>query len=98
MVRLQRLAQHVSKGRRHRDRPLAANQLEPDTPQREAAEKQICQFVIGTIYDPPALQEIEELNPDTVADRRLDLPRGVAPADTIRIVLVSTLATDTCTG
>ncbi len=65
----------------------AANQLEPDTPQREAAEKQICQFVIGTIYDPPALQEIEELNPDTVADRRLDLARGVAPADTIRIVL-----------
>jgi phage terminase large subunit GpA-like protein len=65
----------------------AANQFEPETAAREAAEKQVSQFVFGIIYDPPALQELEELNPDTVADRRLDLPRGVAPEDTIRITL-----------
>lgn len=65
----------------------AANQIEPETTEREKAEKQLSQFVFGVAYTPPSHVESEELQPDSVAERRLDLPRGVAPADTTRIVL-----------
>lgn len=65
----------------------AAEQIEPDTPARELAEKQVCQFVFGTIYNPPEIAELAELTPESVGDRRLDLPRGVAPKDTTCITV-----------
>lgn len=65
----------------------AAQQYEPETPAREAAEKQLTQFVFGVVYDPPSLIEGEEITADAVADRRIQLPRGLAPVDTVRIVL-----------
>ncbi len=43
--------------------------------------------MFGVVYDPPSLIEGEEITADAVADRRIQLPRGVAPADTVRIVL-----------
>lgn len=64
----------------------SANQIEPDTPARESAEKELSQFVFGVVYTPPAHQESEEIRPESVEDRRLKLPRGVAPSDTTRIV------------
>lgn len=65
----------------------SANQIELDTPARESAEKELAQFVFGVTYTPPVHQETEEIRPESVEDRRLKLPRGVAPSDTIRLVL-----------
>jgi phage terminase large subunit GpA-like protein len=65
----------------------AANQIEPETPARESAEKELCQFVFGTTYKPPLHTETDVVIADSVADRRLRMPRGIAPEDTNRLVL-----------
>lgn len=65
----------------------AAAQIEPDTPNREKADRALSQFVFGTTYEPPAHQETDEVRADKVEDRRLDIPRGIAPSDTRRVVL-----------
>lgn len=65
----------------------AAQQIEPDTPNREKADRALSQFVFGTTYKPPEHTETDEVRSDKVEDRRLDLPRGIAPSDTTKIVL-----------
>lgn len=64
----------------------ASAQIDPDSDEREKSEKQLSQFVFGTAYTPPTHAEGDELTTDQVADRRLDLPRGVCPQDTIRLI------------
>lgn len=65
----------------------AGRLYEPETPAHEASERQLTQFVFGLVYDPPKLIEGEEITADDVAERRIQLPRGVAPADTARLTL-----------
>lgn len=74
----------------------AADQIEPETPEREKAEKQLSQFVFGVAYLPPSHIANEKLDSDRIAERRLQLPRGRAPADTLRIVLGADIGLRDC--
>jgi phage terminase large subunit GpA-like protein len=74
----------------------SAEQIEPETAERERAEKQLSQFVFGEAYRPPAFVESELLVPELVSERRLELPRGVAPADTTRLVLGADVGERVC--
>lgn len=65
----------------------AAEQIEPETPEKDKAEKQLAQFVFGEAYEPPIYLESEVLIPEFVSERRIALPRGLAPVDTNRVIL-----------
>jgi phage terminase large subunit GpA-like protein len=65
----------------------AAEQIEPETPEKDKVEKQLAQFVFGEAYEPPMYLESEVLIPEFVSERRIPLPRGVAPYDTNRVIL-----------
>jgi phage terminase large subunit GpA-like protein len=58
-----------------------ANRLPDESPEREAAEKELCQFVHSECYVAAAL-ESTELDPRAVANRRVRIPRSVLPHDT----------------
>ena len=58
-----------------------ASRIPEDTPERQSAEKELCQFVHGMCFTPSVLDSTE-LDPKIVATRRNKLARGMLPADT----------------
>lgn len=57
-----------------------------DSPERQSAERELCQFVHGMCYKPELLDTID-LDPKTVAGRRNGFPRGILPHDTTHIAV-----------
>jgi hypothetical protein len=58
-----------------------ASRIPEDTPERQSAERELCQFVHGMCYTPGVL-DTTELDPKVVATRRNKIARGMLPADT----------------
>lgn len=58
-----------------------ASRMPEESPEREGAEKELCQFVHSECYV-PATSESTELDPRAIANRRIKLARGMVPSDT----------------
>lgn len=58
-----------------------ASRKPEDSPERQSAERELCQFVHGMCYTPDLLDSME-LDPKSVASRRSRIARGMLPADT----------------
>ncbi len=57
-----------------------AHRMAEDSPERESAERELCQFVHGMCYTPSNIDSAD-LDPKAVASRRDKLARGMIPAD-----------------
>lgn len=57
-----------------------------DSPERQSAERELCQFVHGMCYKPDLMDTLE-LDPKTVAQRRNRFPRGILPHDTTFVTI-----------
>lgn len=62
-----------------------AAQLPADSPEGLSAERELCQFIWCIPWSPPKLDSDIQLDKATIGNRRLELPRGMVPADTLRI-------------
>lgn len=58
-----------------------AARIAEDTPERQSAERKLCQFVHGMCFTPSVLDSTE-LDPKAVATRRNKIARGMLPSDT----------------
>ncbi|EMI17776.1 phage terminase GpA [Rhodopirellula maiorica SM1] len=64
-----------------------ATQLTENSPEQQSAERELCQFVWCIPWDPPKLDTDIELDKVTISNRRLSLPRGTVPEDTVRVTV-----------
>lgn len=71
-------------------------QIPEGSKEREDAEKAASQFRFGEIYIPPVIELPHEVEADDIAQRRLRLPRGMAPDDTVKIVIGADLGERVC--
>lgn len=62
-----------------------AAQIAEDSPERISAERELCQFVWCIPWDPPKMDTELELDKKAIGERRLELPRGVVPSDTVAL-------------
>lgn len=72
------------------------SKIPENSKEREDAEKAASQFRFGEIYIPPIVELPHEVEADSIAKRRLNLPRGVAPLDTVKIVIGGDLGERRC--
>lgn len=72
------------------------SQIPEGSKEREDAEKAASQFRFGEIYIPPIVELPHEVEAETIAKRRLKLPRGVAPNDTVKLVIGADLGERQC--
>ncbi len=64
-----------------------AAQIPPDSPERDSAERSLCQFIWAIPYTPPKVKAEIVLDAAAIANRRLVLPRGQLPEDTKRVAV-----------
>lgn len=58
-----------------------AGRISEDSPERHNADKELSQFVHSVPYQPPKVEGQLELDKKTIAERRIELARGMLPAD-----------------
>jgi phage terminase large subunit GpA-like protein len=64
-----------------------AAQIPADSPERDSAERELCQFVWAIPYTPPKVKTEIELDATKISNRRLVLPRAQLPEDTDRLAV-----------
>lgn len=71
-------------------------QIPEGTKEKEDADKAAAQFRFGEIYIPPVVELPHETEADEISKRRLKLPRGVVPDDTVKVVVGVDLGERVC--